>query len=271
MLKKAIFLLVGLMLVLALAACGGETPAPVDPTPDTPSTPETPSQGGDQSDVYDWNFLSDEGYDKDRMTEEEINVLLGRQQLRWEISDKGVLTLKGVCVNAPTFADEYDQPWRDFTTLQSNDAGDGCPVLKQVIVEATVMVLPEFAFQNCAELESVTLPATMSELPDYCFAGCEALTTVTGGLGIARIGDYALSNCSVLQRMEVSEALAEIGNAAFDKSCDKLGFDKQSGEKKTLLLYFRGTEAQWTALYEAMEIAPAGNAAFENATALYVQ
>ncbi len=269
MLKKAIFLLACLLLALALTACGSDLP-PAD-TPVEDPAPETPSQGDDASDVYDWNFLSDQGYDKNRMTEEEINALLERQQLRWEITYKGVLTLKGVCVNAPTFADEYDQPWRDFTTLQSNDAGDGRPALKQVIVEATVMVLPAFAFQNCAELESVTLPATMSKLPDYCFAGCEALTTVTGGMGLASIGDYALSNCSVLQRMEVSEALAEVGYGAFDKSCDKLGFDKQSGEKKTLLLYFRGTEVQWSALYEAMEISPIGNAAFENAITLYVQ
>ena len=284
MLKKAIFLLIALLLALALIACG-ETAPQGDGTPDTPDTGTSGNGSGSgnssvngsqqTSKVYDWNFLSNEGLDKNKMTEDEINALLERQQFRWEMSDKGVLTLKGVCVNAPTFADELDQPWRGFTTLQSNDAGDGRPVLKHVVVESTVMELPDYAFTNCAELETVTLPLTLSELPPYCFAGCEALTTVTGGMGIQRIHDYALSNCSVLQRIELTDTLTEVGYCAFERSCDKLGYDNVSGEKKYLLIYFRGTEETWTAVIDKMTaeqtLSPIGNSAFTDAVILYVE
>lgn len=278
MLKKAIFLLLTLVLALVLIACGETAPTGDAGTPDTPDTGtggNGSGNGAQQTDrVYDWNFLSDEGLDRNTMTEEEINVLLEREQLRWEISDKGVLTLKGVCANAPAFADEMDQPWRDFTTLQSNDAGDGRPVLKHVVVEATVMALPDYAFTGCAELETVTLPLTMRELPPYCFAGCEALTTVTGGMGIQSIGDYALSSCSKLQRIELTDTLVEVGYCAFDGSCDKLGYDNVSGEKKYLLIYFRGTEETWAAVLDKMTtdgtLSPLGNAAFNDAVILYV-
>lgn len=280
MLKKAILLLLICLLMLPLFACG-ETPPPAEP-----NTPEQPSgnEGGSgnngntnaANEIYDWNFLSDEGLDKDRMTEAEIEERLERQQFRWEITYGGVLTLKGVCTEmmCPTFYDETDQPWRDFTSLQSNDAGDGRPVLRHVRVEPTVMALPENAFKNCAELETVTLSTTLSKIPDYCFAGCEVLTSVTGGMGIIEIGEYALSRCSKLQRLELTECIAAVGLGAFDKSCDALGTDSATGEKKKLLIHFRGDAALWTSVVDAMteagNLSTAGNAAFLDAMVLFV-
>ena len=270
MLKKALFLLLSLLLALSFFACDEETPPPLEPTPELPGG-ETPGNNDKpENNVYDWNFLSDEGYDKNTMTEAEINDLLDRQQLRWEMSKTGTLTLKGICTVPPTFYDDTDQPWRDFTSLQSNDAGDGRPVLRHVIVEPTVMALPDFAFYNCAELETVTLSTTLSAIPDYCFKGCEALNSVTGGMGISAIGEYALSDCSKLQRLELTECISTVGQGAFDGSCDALGTDSVTGEKKTLLIHFRGTEALWTSVLEGMTLSPIGNAAFTGATVLYV-
>lgn len=274
MLKKAILLLLVCLLALPLFACG-ETPPPANdgttpPTEDTPGSTNKPQDESVLNKVYDWNFLTADGLDKNKMTEDEITAQKELGTLYWEITNGGTLYLKGICTQAPVFYDEEDQPWRDFTTLQSNDAGDGRPALKHVIIEPTVMALPESAFKNCAELETVTLSMTISTLPAYCFAGCEALTTVTGGIGLASIGEYALSNCSKLQRLEFTEALTEVGRCAFDGSCDRLGSDEVTGEVKTLLIYYRGDEAAWLAHKEILTVNAIGNAAFESAKALYV-
>lgn len=272
--KIATLLLLLCLSALLLVACTEEPAAPTGPTaPQTPTTPEKPDNDTVLTAVYDWNFLSDEGLDKNTMSADEIKTLKDRGQLYWEITNGGTLYLKGVCnaATVPTFYDETDQPWRDFTSLQRDDAADGRPVLKSVIVAPTVMALPENAFKNCAELEAVTLSNTLSELPAYCFAGCEMLHSVTGGMGLSVIGEYALSSCSKLQRLEITEALTEICLGAFDQSCDKLGRDTVTNEEKALLIHFRGNEEKWLAHKELLTVNAAGNAAFESAVVLYVE
>jgi hypothetical protein len=271
MLKKAFLLLLVCLLALPAFACKQQPEYPVDPpTPTVPTTPSDPDTESVLNKVYAWNFLTDDGLDKNNMTEDEIKAAKDRGTLYWEINNAGVLYLKGICTVAPTFYDETDQPWCDFTSLQRNDAGDSRPVLKHVIVEPTVMALPDYAFYKCAELETVTLSMTMSTLPPYCFAGCEMLNSVTGGMGLSTISDYALSSCSLLQRLEITTGLTDIGTCAFEASCDKLGRDTVTNQAKTLLIHFRGTEDEWLAHKAAMTVDPIGNAAFDSATVLYV-
>lgn len=265
MFKKVIFLLLILSLVLAsftmLAACKEEEPTP----PGGSVTPPAGNNGEEETvELFDWDFFTDDAAQRRaKLTEEECNALVEQNLLRWEIYDDGTLYLKGIAVIAPTFTSAADQPWRQFSQLEQEDSGLWKPRVKKLVVEATVMALPAYAFQGCTDLVSVTLPSTMSKLPEYCFTGCESLTTVTGCMGLAEIGEHAFSGCSLLNRLEVSVNLASVGYAAFDRACNGIG-------STGLTLQIRGTEADWNASKEAMTVDAVGTAAFREAKTVFI-
>lgn len=268
MLKKAILLFMVLAMLLTgvtlLAACKEKEP-PVPPNADeTPNGDQGKENQGAVDEVFDWDFLTnDRKQVRSNLTDAQIEALLAQNTPRWEMSENGVLTLKGICAVAPTFDSAADQPWVKFNQLHQADSGVWRPAVKKVVVEPTFMQLPAYAFQDCTDLVSVTLPINMGALPEACFLGCTSLTTVTGCAGLTEIGEWAFSGCPKLERIEVSVSLASVGYAAFDKSCSGIG-------SSALCLQIRGTSEAWEANKANLSVDAVGNAAFQKAVPLFV-
>lgn len=54
----------------------------------------------------------------------------------------------------------------------------GCAVLREVIIEGSVVSIPWRAFDGCHKLQTVDLPASVNSIGGYSFSGCESLRTV---------------------------------------------------------------------------------------------
>ena len=176
--------------------------------------------------------------------------------LRWKLSDAGVLTISGTGA-----MEDYDlwpnqAPWIYYTypiksviisdgvTSIGSSAFDGCTALESVVIPEgvtsigssafdgctalTSVVIPEgvtsigsAAFSGCAALESVVIPEGVTSIGDRAFDGCTALTSVVIPEGVTSIGSSAFSGCAALESVVIPEGVTSIGDRAFS-GCDAL-------------------------------------------------
>ena len=78
--------------------------------------------------------------------------------LRWHLTDDGVLTISG-----KEEMDDYIMPWRAAPWGYS---------IKRVIIGDGVTTIGEYAFRDCSHLTSVTIPNSVTTIKEYAFYGC---------------------------------------------------------------------------------------------------
>jgi hypothetical protein len=148
----------------------------------------------------------------------------------WELLPNGTLTITGTW-NMWDFSATKDAPWKH-----------NCASITEVIVEAGVTSIGNWAFVGCTGIVSLTIPAeiisigssafagcsnlaTVNFNAENCtymgsstyptFAGCEALTAFNIGDGVRTIPEHALSGCRSLPSITIPQSVTVIGNAAF--------------------------------------------------------
>lgn len=124
---------------------------------------------------------TDDSTQTDAPPEEPEIVPYGKcgDNLSWELTDDGVLTISGTGTMA------YDaQPWAHYA--QS---------ITDVVIESGVTSIGDDAFAGCANLANITMPDSMMFIGARAFSGCAALTGMELPKSVKTIGDGAFDGC----------------------------------------------------------------------------
>jgi hypothetical protein len=83
-----------------------------------------------------------------------------------------------------------------LSTLNRNNAFDGCTELVSITISSSVTSIGIYAFSECTSLISIVIPSSISLLPYGIFWGCLSLKTVTIPDSVLQISPLAFSGCS---------------------------------------------------------------------------
>ncbi|MBP3313792.1 MAG: leucine-rich repeat protein [Oscillospiraceae bacterium] len=243
--KRICALLLALVMVFGLVACGGEAPKdnpandpapqdPVDPAPADPVDPNpiTPAPA-DPAPIIPASPLT--------MSDEEVLKAINYDtvttrgmcgdNLYWAYKD-GVLTITGTGEMYTYGRGKDPSPWRE----QELDPirvviGEGATsigpcafyqieTLEAVSVPQSVTNLGFGAFEKCSALKSFTMP-NAKEVGTKVFWKCTSLESVTIGGTLDRIADNFCNDCPNLKTVTLSDSITTIGASAFH-TCPKL-------------------------------------------------
>lgn len=117
----------------------------------------------------------------------------------------------------------------------------GCSAVKEVIVPDGVTEIGGWAFYECASLTVVTIPDTVTLIGSDAFSRCYALKSIIIPNSVTTIENQAFEDCTALESVVLGSGINTIEASAF-RYCEALQ-----------TVYYSGSEAQWTALCEAVE------------------
>lgn len=83
------------------------------------------------------------------------------------------------------------------TTIEYSAFKD-CYLLREIVLNDNITVLPNFCFENTVSLKSINLPNNLKTIEFGCFRN-SSLETVNIPASVLSIGDYAFYNCSYLK------------------------------------------------------------------------
>ncbi|KAK1737908.1 leucine-rich repeat domain-containing protein [Skeletonema marinoi] len=90
-----------------------------------------------------------------------------------------------------------------------------------VIIDRSVKIIPERAFEHRRELVSVKFHDGVERIEKYAFRGCKSLRRLNKLAGVREVGQWAFWFCSALTEVEFDDKLEIIGSGAF-RDCRSL-------------------------------------------------
>ena len=91
-----------------------------------------------------------------------------------------------------------------------------CDSLEEVLGEANISTIDEYAFEGCKNLSRVEF--RMERIEMSAFANCKLLQEINKDSNITYIGDYAFERCEQLTDIGNQKSLEYVGNMAFNES-----------------------------------------------------
>ena len=145
--------------------------------------------------------------------------------LRWYLTDNGVLTISGKGKMNDFLYSSHGGPWNHLK-IRRIIIGDGvttigrcafiyCSTPTSVTIPNSVTTIGSHAFFGCSALTSVTIPNSVTEIGYSTFGDCSALTSVTIPNSVTTIGNHAFYNCSALTSVTIPNSVTEIGYNTF--------------------------------------------------------
>ncbi len=189
--KKFLAILIALLMIAALVACGEET--------------------------NDENSLDTIKSDENVFSNNNVGTFT------YAVSEDGHYEITGYDLNT---AVEHEvvipETIEDvLVTSIADDAFKSITSITAVTVPSSVTHIGEFAFYDCDKLAKVTLADSVATIGLGAFSNCNALTSITLPKNLAEISDQLFWDCSVLAEVVFPEALKVIGEGAF-YNCDAL-------------------------------------------------
>jgi len=118
--------------------------------------------------------------------------------------------------------DYYDDDNSDRRMSFTYNGADKVPeYVTHVIVEPTVTIIPERAFQYQSELIEIELPKGLITIEACAFADCKRLRLANIPSTVVEIGPWAFDGCFKLDGIILSEGLQRLGDNAF-AGCNSL-------------------------------------------------
>lgn len=134
--------------------------------------------------------------------------------LTWELSDDGTLTISGT-------GNMEDYREKNYTTGSTSPWFAYAPNIKGVVLEEGVTSIGNYAFYDCTNLVSATIPEGVTRIGERAFSYCGNLTSVNIPNGVTYIGFWAFSNCRNLTNVTIPASATRFSESAF-VYCDKL-------------------------------------------------
>ena len=100
-------------------------------------------------------------------------------------------------------------------TSIGNSAFGDCTNLTSVVIPDSVTIIGDYAFENCTSLTSVVIPDGVIIIGNSAFGGCTSLTSVTIPNSVESIGNGAFNNCDSFTSVTIPDSVESIGDSAF--------------------------------------------------------
>lgn len=85
-----------------------------------------------------------------------------------------------------------------------------------ITVSDSVEVIGGYAFANNEDVVRISLPSSITSIGEHAFDGCDKLNKLNFPEGITQIGDYACYECPALAEIALPSTLKTVGDHAFD-------------------------------------------------------
>ncbi|MBR5536996.1 MAG: leucine-rich repeat domain-containing protein [Clostridia bacterium] len=122
--------------------------------------------------------------------------------LSWMLDSEGALTISGTGSMANYSA--RTAPW--YYNRGS---------IKDIIIDAGVTSIGNYAFYSCTQLTSVTIPNGVTSIGQSAFFGCSDLVSVTIDNNVTTIGKEAFAECDSLTTVTLPTSITAISNGMF--------------------------------------------------------
>jgi hypothetical protein len=126
------------------------------------------------------------------------------KNLTWTLTDEGVFTISGTGKMAD-YDDASQVPWNEYRER-----------IEKVIVEAGVLSISSYAFQDCENLVEVSLPEGLRAVGGYVFYNT-AIRELTVPGSLTSVTVMAFYGCTKLETLILSEGIESIEMGAFQE------------------------------------------------------
>ena len=124
------------------------------------------------------------------------------ENLNWSLDEKGTMTISGT--GQMWNWDEGDTPW----SFCSDD-------ILELVVEAGVSSIGEYAFAGCTWLQKVHLPDRFARIGFGAFMGCTNLTEINFPNDLLQVEEFTFWDCTSLRSVTLGACVNEIKGSAF--------------------------------------------------------
>ena len=218
--RKLISLIVALLMIIGLSACGGNEGG---------NTGKTESNNPVSNEEYfEWDgniiiALTDEGAKQKNIVIPErcegFNgmIFADRENAAISVSFESNkdLDLNGVFTAASNLK-EIELP-TELSVIGAQEFWI-CTSLERIEIPAGVSVIGANAFQDSTSLTEVVIKGEITSIEQYAFDGCTALTKIDLPNSVSVIEKYAFYECTALTEITLSKSLSEVGEFAFANS-----------------------------------------------------
>ena len=128
--------------------------------------------------------------------------------LKWQLTDNGVLTITGTGRMSDYNYNYYKNPWHNQN-------------VQQVIIADGVTTIGNYIFFECPKIKSINIPNSVTTIGNAAFTWCTALTSINIPNSVTTIGDNTFGNCTALTSINIPNSVTTIGNDAF-RACTEL-------------------------------------------------
>lgn len=111
----------------------------------------------------------------------------------------------------------------DDVTIVRQNSFNGCTLLTEVQLPASLTKIDGATFRLCSSLEKINIPENVASIGQRAFEGCSSLSSIEFPQNLKKIFTYAFNGCTGLTSLTIPKSVTYIGEYAFN-GCTGLKF-----------------------------------------------
>lgn len=209
--KKALSLILALVLCLSLCACSGGN--------DTPETTEEPTEATQASTTEAPTETTEPSYTKELIFRPARDLQSYTVTGLSGIPSSTEIVIPSVYNGYPVTAIGFSVSY--MPAFEEHGPFYGYSGITSVTIPNSVTTIGFCAFAECTGLTSITIPDSVTTISQAAFYGCTNLTSITIPDSVTEIDRCAFENCTGLKSITIPDSVTEIGDSAFG-GCNNL-------------------------------------------------
>lgn len=209
--KKLFALVLAVLMVAALTACGPKTPQNGNDATDGPGNTTSGSSHGEETDPAQNEATESSSGNSGDITVESLMNHGENAAEDFVVVDHGDGDVELLGYEGTDEIVVIPESWngKKITTISSYVFGAGS-IVKAVKIPDSVTLVNEFAFAANTNLEIVVFGSGVKEIGFCAFQLCNNLREVILNDGLEIIGETSFVSCSSLEKLEIPESVKEI-------------------------------------------------------------
>lgn len=214
--KKLFALVLAVLMVAALTACGPKTPQNGNDATDGPGNTTSGSSHGEETDPAQNEATESSSGNSGDITVESLMNHGENAAEDFVVVDHGDGDVELLGYEGTDEIVVIPESWngKKITTISSYVFGAGS-IVKAVKIPDSVTTVSDFAFATNGNLEVVVFGAGVKEIGTSAFQACESLRELILNDGLEKIGEVSIGGCINLKKLVIPASVNEIHIIAF--------------------------------------------------------